>query len=64
MKFNDSDRICFQPTNLKESTSGLVITGSRGDSSYGEAVSLLGEAGGVRESRHYENLLFIVGFSG
>jgi hypothetical protein len=54
----------FNQPNLKESTSGLVITGSRGDSLYGEVVSLLGEAGGVRENRHYENLLFIIGFSG
>jgi hypothetical protein len=50
----------FNQPNLKESTSGLVITGSWGDSPLGDVVSHLGKSGGGRESRNYENLLFII----
>ena len=50
----------FNQPNLKESTSGLVITGSRGDSPYREVVSHLGKSGCGWGSRNYENLLFII----
>jgi hypothetical protein len=46
--------------NLKESTSGLVFTGSRGDPPYREVVSHLGKSGCGWGSRNYENLLFII----
>jgi len=40
--------LLFNQPNLKESTSGLVITGSEWDSLYGGVVSLLGKAGDER----------------
>jgi len=46
--------------HLKESTSELVITGTRGDSPYKEVVSHLGKPGGGWGRRNYENLLFII----
>jgi hypothetical protein len=47
-------------SSRKQSTSGLVITGSREDSPYKEVVSHLGKPGGGWGSRNYENVLFII----
>jgi len=50
---NDSNRYVVQPTKLEGIDLRLVIT-DPGDSHMGSGVHL-GELGGVRESRHYEN---------